>query len=238
VRGAFTGAARDRVGLFEHANGGTLFLDEIGELPMTQQSKLLRALESRTIRPVGASAPRPVDVRVIAATNRRLDESVNEGTFREDLYYRLAVLEIDLPPLRARREDVPSLAAHFYALFSNGAPLPEDWVPALVARNWPGNVRELRNFLQRAVACGLDPQRRWRPLPANLEGLVPIDQPLKRARAAWDEQLERVYVQALLTKTGGDVASAAVLAGVSVRTIQRIVATESRSLSQDDDDTP
>ncbi len=162
VRGAFTGATSDRQGVFEEADGGTLFLDEIGEMPVALQPKLLRAIESRTIRRVGGGSSRTVNVRIIAATNRSLASSINDGAFREDLYYRLAVVELRLPPLRARRDDIPLLAEHFYKLFvgeGKGA-LPSEFLSSLVARGWPGNVRELRNFLERAVSLGTVVPRR------------------------------------------------------------------------------
>ncbi len=226
VRGAFTGAVSDRTGLFEAANSGTLFLDEIGELPASLQPKLLRAIEAREVRPVGSNAPRAVDVRLIAATNRRLELSVNEGAFREDLYYRLAVVSINLPPLRARRDDIPLLAAHFYAELSDGETLPPHLVPALLARSWPGNVRELRNFIERTISLGWEsppPGTEPEILPPGAEALVPVDLPLKRARAVWEQRFERIYIRALLRRTGGNVSRAAKLAGVTRRTIQRMM---------------
>jgi transcriptional regulator with PAS, ATPase and Fis domain len=226
VRGAFTGAVGDRKGLFEAANGGTLFLDEVGELPASLQPKLLRAIEMREVRPVGSNASRSVDTRLIAATNRRLDRSVNEGTFREDLYYRLAVIEIYLPPLRARREDIPRLAAHFYAELADGERIPLDLMPALLGRSWPGNVRELRNYIERSISLGWESAPAGTGpdiLPPGAEALVPVDLPLKEARAAWEERFEQVYVRALLRKTGGNVSRAASLASVTRRTIQRMM---------------
>ncbi len=155
VRGAFSGATADRQGVFEEAHGGTLFLDEIGEVPLDLGPKLLRALETKTVRPVGSNRARPVDIRVIAATNRPLAQAVNDGTFREDLYYRLAVVDVTLPPLRARPDDIPALAGHFYRqLRGPGAELPAAFVRGLALREWPGNVRELRNFIERSVALG------------------------------------------------------------------------------------
>jgi transcriptional regulator with GAF, ATPase, and Fis domain len=232
VRGAFTGASADRRGAFEEAHGGTLFFDEIGELPLGLQPKLLRALETREVRRVGASRAHPVDVRVVAATNRSLARSVNTGTFREDLYYRLAVIEIEMPPLRARREDIPALARHFHERFSGSSDaLPEGLANALCQRAWPGNVRELRNFVQRAVSLGWQPPAEpadaggagSRPLP-DPQALVPLELPLKEARLAWMEQFESVYVRALLEKTGGNVTRAAALAGVNRRFLQRLMA--------------
>jgi DNA-binding NtrC family response regulator len=225
VRGAFSGAVSDRRGLFEEAEGGTLFLDEIGELPLALQAKLLRALETREIRRVGANAAKRVNVRVIAATNRGLARSVNDGSFREELYYRLAVGEIHLPALRARRSDIPRLAQHFYAEFTGSEqPVPEGLLSALLTRSWPGNVRELRNFIERCISLGwqesmLAPSSR--ETLAGLEALVPLDRPMKDARQAWMDQFERAYVTGQLRKTRGNVTHAAESAGVSRRFFQR-----------------
>jgi DNA-binding NtrC family response regulator len=226
VRGAFSGAVSDRRGLFEESDGGTLFLDEIGELPINLQAKLLRALEAREIRRVGGNAAKKVNVRVVAATNRGLARSVNEGSFREELYYRLAVGEIYLPPLHARRGDIPLLAAHFYTQFSgNEDPVPEGLLSALLTRSWPGNVRELRNFIERCVSLGwqesapADPGSR--ELIAGLDALVPLQLPMKDARQAWMEQFERAYVTGQLRRTEGNVTRAAESAGVSRRFFQR-----------------
>jgi transcriptional regulator with GAF, ATPase, and Fis domain len=234
VRGAFSGAVSDRRGVFEEADGGTLFLDEIGEMPLALQPKLLRAIETRAIRRVGAAAARPVDVRVCAATNRDLARAVNEGTFREDLYYRLAVVEVTLPPLRARPEDVAVLAQHFYDRLAPGAgALPPDFARMLAARSWPGNVRELRNFIERSVSLGFvtPPPARGLPTPQrpasrapDVESLVPLHLPLKDARQSWTESFEEIYVRAMLRKTGGNVTRAAEMAGVSRRFLQRLAA--------------
>jgi DNA-binding NtrC family response regulator len=233
VRGAFSGAQSDRPGVFEAAQGGTLFLDEIGELPMHVQPKLLRALETRTVRRVGSNAERPIDVRIVAATNRSLARCVNEGTFREDLYYRLAVVEVRLPALRSRREDIPALARHFYERLGGGPPLPADFVASLASRGWPGNVRELRNFIERHVALGLVDEGgaevgHSRPVSvateSTLEALIPHHLPLKEARDAWTETFENIYVKSLLRRTGGKVGRAAELAGVNRRFMQRIIA--------------
>jgi transcriptional regulator with PAS, ATPase and Fis domain len=233
VRGAFTGATSDRRGVFEEADGGTLFLDEIGEMPLALQPKLLRAIESRTVRRVGSSSSRAVDVRIVAATNRPLARCVNDGSFREDLYYRLAVVSLALPPLRTRRDDIPLLALHFHRAFAGAdAPdLPPDFVARLVGRSWPGNVRELRNFLERSVSLGLVEARPARPsrtpagagLPA-LDGMVALALPLKEARQAWVESFESVYVRDILRRSGGNVTRAAERAGVSRRFLQRMIA--------------
>ncbi len=239
VRGAFTGAFTDRPGAFEAANGGTLFLDEIGELPLDLQPKLLRALEQRTIRRVGSNSPRQVDVRIVAATNRPLMVEVDRGRFREDLYYRLAVIPLRLPPLRERLEDVPLLFRHFEQQITKGAPVPETLVASFAARSWPGNVRELRNEVARAVALGrpalASTVERW-PAPPR-EGVsdaTPVSVPLPVAPAQVDlteplfagrervaEMYERAYVMLALERTGGNVSRAAELAGVNRKFIQR-----------------
>ena len=233
VRGAFSGAVQNRKGAFAEARGGTLFFDEVGELPMSLQPKLLRALETREVRPVGSDRVEKVDVRIVAATNRCLANSVNDGSFREDLFYRLAVIQVELPPLRQRREDIVALAAHFHEAFTGSDQgLPPGLADTLVQRAWPGNVRELRNFIQRVVSLG------WKSpnepasagasgsdqLSPSLEQLVPVHLPLKEAREAWMEQFESVYVRTLLERTGGNVTRAAELAGVNRRFLQRMMA--------------
>jgi DNA-binding NtrC family response regulator len=230
VRGAFTGALTDRRGVFEEAAGGTLFLDEIGEVPLALQAKLLRALEARTIRPIGATTERPIDVRIVAATNRSLGAAVNDGSFREDLYYRLAVVEVALPPLRARREDVATLARHFHARLGGRGELTPDFLAMLERRSWPGNVRELRNFIERSVALGFVTSQASTPPPPlggsapSLEDLALADRPLKEARQAWMASFDAVYLRALLKRTGGNVTHAAAVAGVNRRFLQRMAA--------------
>jgi transcriptional regulator with GAF, ATPase, and Fis domain len=236
VRGAFTGATGDRMGVFEEADGGTLFLDEIGEMPVALQPKLLRAIESRSIRRVGSSSSRMVNVRIVAATNRSLSSSINEGSFREDLYYRLAVVELRLPPLRARRDDIPVLAAHFFRMFAGDhVSLPDEFVAGLVGRGWPGNVRELKNYIERSVSLGTVVPRRaepgaLQPLPApgvppgSIESFIALHLPLKEARRAWTKSFELVYVRTMLKMVGGNVTRAAERAGVSRRFLQRMVA--------------
>jgi transcriptional regulator with PAS, ATPase and Fis domain len=230
VRGAFSGAVSDRQGVFEEADGGTLFLDEIGEVPIDLQPKLLRAIETKTVRPVGSNRARPVDIRVVAATNRPLAQAVNEGRFREDLYYRLAVVDVVLPPLRARPEDIVPLARHFFRqLRGPGADPPEPFVRSLVARDWPGNVRALRNFIERSVALGVvDAPGAAEVAQAALSvapsGDIPLDRPLKEARQAWTLGFEGVYVRHVLSRARGNVTHAAELAGVSRRFLQRMMA--------------
>ena len=231
VRGAFSGAISDRQGLFEEADGGTLFLDEIGELPLALQAKLLRALETREVRRVGSNQTRRIDVRLIAATNRSQAQSVNDGAFREDLYYRLAVVDVHVPPLRSRREDVRLLAQHFYERL-RGAPgaLPPQLLSELLTRSWPGNVRELRNVIERSVSL------QWQedeaattrpadaPLPPGVEALIPHDLPLKEARQVYTDRFESLYLRALLQRTQGNVTRAAERAGVNRRHLQRMLA--------------
>src|SRR5256712_3036865 len=159
VKGAFTGAVGDRKGKFEAATTGTLFLDELGDMSLTTQAKLLRVLQEGVVTPVGSAEPRPVDVRIVSATSKNLQEEIARGTFREDLYHRINVLTVAVPPLRARREDIPELAEHFLRLASveNGV-VPKRLAPraieVLVQMPWPGNVRELRNFMERLVVLG------------------------------------------------------------------------------------
>ena len=213
VRGAFTGAREARRGLFHYANGGTLFLDEIGELPLPLQTKLLRALEERRIRPVGSEAEVPVDVRVIAATNRDLRAEVAAGRFRQDLFYRLEVVTLAIPPLRERREDIAELALHFNAQLSARLGLPPlVFTPADLARlsayAWPGNVRELRNLVERSLILG--------GLPAA--GEAPgFAEPLPLSLA----EVEKRHILAVLDQCGGNHARAAALLGVSRKTIDR-----------------
>jgi transcriptional regulator with PAS, ATPase and Fis domain len=221
VRGSFSGAIADRRGLVEEAEGGTLFLDEIGELAPSLQPKLLRVLEGHEVRRVGDNASRRVDVRVIAATNRPLARSVNTGGFREDLYYRLAVVEVHLPPLRARPDDVALLAEHFFRRYAGEQePVPPALLSSLASRAWPGNVRELRNYVERSVSLGVAPAA----APDGFAPAVPTHLPLKDARAAWTEQFEIRYVEALLARVGGNVTRAAQLAGINRRSMQRLIA--------------
>ena len=234
MRGAFTGAIANRAGAFEEASGGTLFLDEIGEMPLAMQAKLLRAIETRRVRRVGSSKEVDVDVRIVCATNRRLATMVNEGTFREDLYYRLAVVEVSLPPLRERREDIPAIASALYAKLRPGGLIPDDLLNSLLTRPFPGNVRELRNAIERAITMGEAAQNptpragvsgaTTTVLPQGIEAIVPLHLPLKDARDAWTSEFENVYIRAMMRKTNGNVTRAAELAGVSRRFLQRTIA--------------
>jgi two-component system response regulator HydG len=229
VRGAFTGADRDRVGAFEAAEGGTVFLDEIGELPLAVQPKLLRALEAREIRRVGETRSRKVNVRVLSATNRDLEREVNKGLFREDLYFRLAVVHVRVPPLRERLEDLPALVRLFLA--NIGAPqeerlFPEAVISELTKHHWPGNVRELRNYVERAVVLQnvtlkLRERAKLSVLPP--EGQVDIGVPFKIAKDALIDSFERNYVRALLQANGNNMTRAARAAGIDRMYLHRLV---------------
>jgi transcriptional regulator with GAF, ATPase, and Fis domain len=248
LRGAFTGAVANRRGLFDEADGGTIFLDEIGELPLALQPKLLRLLETREVRPVGANVSHKVDVRIVAATNRPLAQSVNDGTFREDLYYRLAVVEVLIPPLRARRDDLLLLARHFHKAFAGpDAPFPMGLVPTLMARGWPGNVRELRNFIERSVATKWasdnddDTASPEAEVPPGMAALIPVHLPLSEAREEWIKRFESLYIRALLKRTGGNITQAALAAGVNRRWMQRLMTQQrlrqtTEAAGDDDDD--
>jgi transcriptional regulator with PAS, ATPase and Fis domain len=216
-KGSFTGAQAARAGAFEAADGGTIFLDEIGELALELQPKLLRALERKHVKRVGGSKYTPVDVRIIAATNRSLRTEVNERRFRSDLYYRLAVVEVRLPPLRERADDLPLLVDHILAsLGASGPAADKIRSPAvmghLARHRWAGNVRELRNYLERCLA--LDDATPPGPAPAEATGAPDFDQPLKIARERWTRAFERRYVEELLRRHDGKVAQAARAAGV------------------------
>lgn len=215
-KGAFTGAIADHVGAFESANGGTVFLDELGELPLDLQPKLLRALEARTIRRVGDVADRPIDVRFVAATNRDLEVMAKDGRFRSDLYYRVAVVSVVIPPLRARPEDVPILAVHLVERLSRGrAELTPEALSVLSAYDWPGNTRELRNVIERALAV-LDGHR------VGPGDLFPEHATSDEAPGTFHEAKDQViaafearYVRALLDRNGGNVSRAARESGLS-----------------------
>ena len=214
------------MGSFEAANGGTIFLDEIGELPAEMQPKLLRVLESQTVKRLGDTDHRRVDVRLIAATHRDLRRMVNAGAFREDLYFRIAVLPLVLPPLRARPADVPLLYRHFL-----GGREPREAVSEreLAEMPWLGNVRELRNFVERVCAFGtrdaLARERREAPaLREASEGApVSFDQPFKEFRERWIDHGEREYVERLLERHGRNVAAAAEAAGLDRTYVYRLI---------------
>jgi DNA-binding NtrC family response regulator len=233
VRGAFTGAERDRKGAFVEASGGTLFLDELGELPLAVQGKLLRALEARTVQPVGSDRTVKVDTRVVAATHRDLARQVEEKTFRFDLFYRLAVVHAVLPPLRDRPGDLPVLITHFYE--GRGiAPGPIDGpnLAVLTSYAWPGNVRELRNVLERAWAMSgggapFGKLRVWVESGAAPDGAVGeiVDTSLafKEAKERWLAAFERRYLAGVFGDHGGNISRAAVHAGLSRRHMRELL---------------
>jgi two-component system response regulator AtoC len=238
ARGAFTGAAAAKPGLFQEAEGGTIFLDEIGELPLATQVKLNRVLQDREIRRVGETTPTKVDVRVVAATHRELRDEVRAGRFREDLFYRLDVFTIRLPPLRERPEDVPLLAAHFLEKHARAARrtvrgLSPEASARLVAHAWPGNVRELENVVERAVAVtagevvgaeDLPPALGAGPAPAAAAPGPPLASlPYRDALAEARDRVTRDYLVALLTEFGGNVTRAAERAGMERESLHRLL---------------
>jgi two-component system response regulator AtoC len=236
ARGSFTGATATKRGLFEEAEGGTIFLDEIGELPLPVQVKLNRVLQEKELRRVGETTPLKVNVRVIAATHRDLKAEVQAGRFREDLYYRLAVFPVVMPPLRDRREDLPLLAAHFLAKHARvlGRPLtgfePEA-LEALSAWGWPGNVRELENAVERAVALSQGSVIERRDLPAELTGAPGRAAPAEPlAKLSYREAVDlardrttRDYLVALLRELDGNVTRAAERAGMARESLHRLL---------------
>lgn len=224
VKGAFTGALRTKQGLVEGADRGTLFLDEIADLPVDLQAKLLRVLQEREVRPVGSNERVRINVRVIAATNRDLETAIRNGGFRQDLYFRLNVVQIKLPALRERKSDIPLLVSHFLEKFCDPKrpvrTISEDAMTRLMAYDWPGNVRELENAIERAVALGSGPILHVGDLPSNLQQstteptsssdeLVPL------------EELERRAIFRALRETGGDKLAAARLLGIGKTTLYR-----------------
>jgi DNA-binding NtrC family response regulator len=241
-RGSFTGATERRVGRFESADGGTLFLDEIGEISASTQVKLLRFLETKSIERVGGSKPIELDVRLVAATNRNLEQLVREGKFREDLFFRLNVVRITMPPLRERAEDVPLLLAHYVKIFSqeNNSPpltLEPGALATLQAYPWPGNIRELRNFCENAVVLrrggslteyDLEPKYRGASAPAGAgasssSSAAPgFSAPPSNSLSVEDNE-KRLLREALI-KARGNRTQAAELMGISRRTLHRKIA--------------
>jgi DNA-binding NtrC family response regulator len=248
VKGAYTNAISDRIGAFEAANGGTIFLDEIGEMPAALQPRLLRALETRTVKKVGSNDFTPVDVRVIAATNRELETEVAEGRFRSDLYFRLAVVRVNLPPLRDRREDIPLLARTFLMELprrrkSDGElDITPETVATLSSHNWPGNVRELRNVIHQAASLsseGLSVALQLRRDAGDFSndtkeiavGLSAaqgfggyFDLPYKDARRSMLEAFELAYARHAVEQAGGNVSKAAEKAEIHRNVLHRILA--------------
>jgi two-component system response regulator PilR (NtrC family) len=252
MKGAFTDARQDRKGLFESAHKGTLFLDEVGEIAPAMQVKLLRALQERKIRRVGASQELPVDVRVIAATNRSLEAMVEDGRFRQDLYYRLNVIPLHLPPLRERREDVPVLAEHFRERFAREMgkdvrSISTAAMEQLTRYAWPGNVRELENAIERAIALESTPSILPERLPERVWAAPPAASaaPPPASPAAPDELgpgfsldaflngIEARLVREALTRTTGDRAAASALLGITPRSLRYLLVKHGGALGRD-----
>jgi DNA-binding NtrC family response regulator len=226
VKGAFTGASNYQEGLFQRANGGTIFLDEIGEMPLMLQPKILRAIEERAVTPIGAAKPLQVDVRIIAATNRELKEEVDEGKFRGDLYYRLNVIHLQIPPLRERREDIPLLVEHFIRrqnseLKKNYQGVESSALKVLMSLPWKGNIRDLNNVLERAMILGngewitVKDLPRWEVPEADVSRSVAHD--LRRTVRAY----EKSHIENVLKETHGDRTQTAELLGLSRSSLYR-----------------
>ncbi|HZS37496.1 MAG TPA: sigma-54 dependent transcriptional regulator [Polyangia bacterium] len=232
AKGAFTGAVEARKGLFAEADGGTLFLDEIGEVPIGLQAKLLRAIETSSVRPVGGGAERKIDVRIVAATNRDLARAVQEKKFREDLYYRLHVIPVHLPPLRARREDIPLLVEHFAARVAEQHPdqapreITSEVLRRLIELPWPGNVRELKNAVERLLLLA-----RGKRVDVRDLALAVPEQPPEAMAALANEivplrVMTRRYVEWVLAQTSGNKVRTAQLLGIDASTIYRMLMRE------------
>ena len=228
-RGAFTGAAQTRRGRFEEANGGTIFIDEIGDLALPLQTKLLRVLQERTIERLGSNVSRPIDVRVICATNRNLDKMVKEGTFREDLYFRISVVRISMPALRERKEDIPVLAHHFLRTFAKthnkvARAFTPGFVSALTRHSWPGNVRELQNVIERSVVLANGNEYLGvSDLPDELRGLTPShDLPVGSFQEAV-QSFKRELVRSSLRTHRGNKSKAAQELGISRCYLHRLL---------------
>ena len=220
-RGAFTGATATRKGAAELAHGGTLFIDEIGELPLASQVKLLRVLERREVRRVGGEQTIPIDMRVLSATRRNLDEEVQSGRFRDDLFHRLAVARIELPPLRRRTGDIPLLAKTFWkAMGGDLAALPDELLVRWSAAAWPGNIRELRNAVARRLALG-DEVELGGPeadgAPETFDSILALNLPFPRSREKMLAEFERRYVERALAAHNGNVTHAAQASGIGRR---------------------
>jgi transcriptional regulator with PAS, ATPase and Fis domain len=224
VKGAFTGAIKDNIGLFKAADGGTIFLDEIAEVPPALQVKLLRALQERKIRPVGSTRESEVDVRVIAATNKNLEEAILNKTFRQDLYYRLNVIWVQMPPLREIIDDVPHLVSHFIKKFSKDSHrqvtrIAPEALNLLMQYDWPGNVRQLENIIERAFALGSGDVIEVADLPPEIQG--------KQQPTTINEhnlniaENEKLLIRRALQRTNGNKAEAAKLLGINITTVYR-----------------
>ena len=226
-KGAYTGATEDREGLFQSADGGTLFLDEVGEVPMESQAKLLRVLESGEVKVIGESKPRHVDVRVVAATNRDLNAMVEEGKFRKDLYFRLAVLPLSLPPLRERLEDMPLLADTILKRSVQTGPrksLTPAALKALMGYAWPGNVRELKNVLERATLLSNSDQIEPEDLIfSSAVSSSPASGPFRRAKLRQVEEFEKAYLKQALKENDGNISKAATASGLARQNFQAMI---------------
>lgn len=226
VRGAFTGAHCDRPGLFEVASGGTLFLDEIGDMPLNLQAKLLRVIESGRFRRVGGVTEMNVNVRIIAATNKDLKKEIEEGRFREDLYYRLNVIPVHIPPLRERREDISLLAEHFAKKFAPSKRLTQEALEALKSYSWKGNVRELKNVIERVCLLSQSDEITVRDLPSEITGMVEEEIRLPELTPEGinldelTEKIERACVAKALRLADHAQARAAELLGLSPRSLR------------------
>jgi transcriptional regulator with PAS, ATPase and Fis domain len=227
VRGAFTGATDKRMGRFEQADAGTLFIDEIGDFELGLQAKLLRVLETMTLTPVGGHEDRKVNVRVLAATSRDIRKMVGEGTFREDLYYRLNVIPITLPPLRDRPDDIPILVEHFLKEIADNKGTPARRISPEVMRRfqsyrWPGNVRELRNVLEQMMVLADGDMLTERDLPEHIaESIQSMPSPKEIPTGLTMEELEKLAITKALDQCAGNRTHAANRLGISVRTLQR-----------------
>ena len=224
TKGSFTGAVADKKGLFRSAGGGTIFLDEIGDMPPLLQVKLLRALQEHEVTPVGASIPVKFDARIIAATNKKLETEVTDGRFREDLFYRLNVVEIDVPPLRERRDDIPLLIKHFLARAARERDAGEitvskDAISALVNYDWPGNIRELENVIERAVILSSS-EIDLDGLPPKLSGNYPSGVGRNSLNPTLDD-LEKTYILEVLAAVDDDKTKAASILGIDLSTLYR-----------------
>jgi two-component system response regulator HydG len=226
VKGAFTGAMRSKPGLLAIAEGGTVFLDEVGELPVDLQAKLLRALQEKEIRPVGSTRQVPINVRILAATNRDLEQAVSQGLFRRDLYFRLNVLSLRIPPLRERREDIVLLTASFLDRLSRASgsthTLSDDAMNALVAYDWPGNVRELENCIERCCAMNSGPTIHTTDLPSSITGAgARCSERSSETRITRIADLEKEAIVGAIETLGGDKLKAAKLLGIGKTTLYR-----------------
>ena len=227
IKGSFTGAVKDKVGLMEMANGGTFFLDEVGNTAPSTQIKILRAIQEREILPVGGQAPKKIDVRLIAATNENLEDSITRGEFRKDLYYRLNVININIPPLRERREDIELLFMHFLKQKDHTGniaieKIPKDLMEILINYSWPGNIRELENVIERFVALSVGGKIGVNLLPDHIKNL-------KKSQLISDtpntppsmDEIEKAYIYWVLTQHGGQKQKAAEVLGIGRSTLDR-----------------